>query len=30
MKKPYCKPSLARHGRLSAATAAAPSSGFTF
>jgi hypothetical protein len=30
MKKPYCKPTLARRGRLSAVTAAVPSSGFSF
>ncbi|TPI19850.1 putative RiPP precursor [Mesorhizobium sp. B3-1-9] len=30
MKKPYRKPTLARRDRLSAVTAAVPSSGFTF
>ncbi|RWH66288.1 MAG: putative RiPP precursor [Mesorhizobium sp.] len=30
MKKPYCKPTLARRGRLSAVTASLSSSGFTF
>lgn len=30
MKKPYRKPTLERRGRLSAATAAVPASGFSF